>query len=184
MRLTDLENRLTQIARDNGAAASAVMDVRDIAFRPEFRDACVMNTCGKFGACWMCPPDVGDIHEMIKEAKQYDKAFVYQTIGLLDDSFDIEGMEAAAKVHNDLSGKLSREFATLLDNPLRLGAGSCQVCARCTKLDDQPCRYPDLAVTSLEAYGIAVSELAEACGLKYINGTNTVTYFGCFLFNI
>lgn len=29
---------------------------------------------------------------------------------------------------------------------------------------------------------MAVSELAASCGMKYINGQNTVTYFGAVLF--
>lgn len=36
----------------------------------------------------------------------------------------------------------------------------------------------DQAVSSLEAYGVAVYELANLSGMKYINGPNTVTYFG------
>ena len=35
---------------------------------------------------------------------------------------------------------------------------------------------------SLEAYGIHVSKMAEAAGMKYINGQDTVTYFGAVLF--
>jgi hypothetical protein len=37
---------------------------------------------------------------------------------------------------------------------------------------------------SLEAYGINVSELAKAAGMNYINGQNTVTYFGAVLFSL
>ena len=39
----------------------------------------------------------------------------------------------------------------------------------------------DLAMSSLEAYGINVSVLAPQAGMKYINGINTVTYFGAVL---
>ena len=48
----------------------------------------------------------------------------------------------------------------------------------------EPCRHPDLAMSSLETYGINVSELAKAAGMKYINGQNTVTYFGAALFDL
>ena len=37
-------------------------------------------------------------------------------------------------------------------------------------------------MASLEAYGVNVSELASASGMKYINGQNTVTYFGAVFF--
>ena len=29
-----------------------------------------------------------------------------------------------------------------------------------------------------KTYGVAVSELAASCGMNYINGKDTVTYFG------
>ena len=37
-------------------------------------------------------------------------------------------------------------------------------------------------VLELEAYGINVSKLAEVAGMNYINGKDTVTYFGAILF--
>ena len=41
---------------------------------------------------------------------------------------------------------------------------------------------PALAMSSLEAYGIDVAQLAKQAGMKYINGVNTVTYFGAVFF--
>lgn len=51
-------------------------------------------------------------------------------------------------------------------------------CRRCAKMDQAPCRFPDQALASLEAYGVNVSLLAPQAGMQYINGANTVTYFG------
>ena len=51
-----------------------------------------------------------------------------------------------------------------------------------SKRTNEPCRHPELAMPSLETYGINVSELAASSGMKYINGQNTVTYFGALLF--
>lgn len=176
------EKSLLEAGEHNGAAHSAVVDVAKIPFRPEFRAACEMNSCGKYGRCWMCPPDVGPIGPMIELAKGYDKAFVFQTIGQLEDSFDIEGMEEAAVIHNKVAQALAGEVAPQLEGPLLMGAGACHVCERCASLDNEPCRFPDKAIASLESYGIAVSELAAICGLNYINGENTVTFFGAILY--
>ena len=41
-----------------------------------------------YGKCYMCPPDVGDIDVLVKEARTYKYALVYQTVSKLDDSFD------------------------------------------------------------------------------------------------
>lgn len=177
------EKKLFDAANARGADNAATAKVSDIPFRKEFRAACEANACGKYGKSHTCPPDVGSIDELIEEAKGYEHAFVFQTIGVLEDSFDIEGMEEAGKKHKNVTLSLRDDIADMLDGDfLALGAGSCEVCSECTKPEDKPCRFPDKAMASLEAYGIAVSELAASCGLKYINGANTVTYFGAFLY--
>lgn len=66
---------------------------------------------------------------------------------------------------------------------LHLGAGGCKVCPTCAKREGQPCRYPENAMPSLESCGVNVYNTAKAAGLKYINGQNTVTYFGMVLWN-
>ena len=166
----------------NGADHAAVIPVEEIVFSEEFRKACEVNLCGGYGKCWMCPPDIGPIDELMREAKTYRQALVYQTISPLEDSYDIEGMEAACRRHSQLT--LQFKKATV-DEPLphlHLGAGGCHICPRCAKADEEPCRFPELAIPSLEAYGIHVSSLAQSAGMKYINGANTVTYFGAMLF--
>ena len=170
------------MALEMGAFRAAVVSVADIVFNREFRKACETNACGKYGRNWMCPPDAGDIDELMAKAQTYTQALVFQTVGMLEDSFDIEGMEEAAVSHNALMQKLCDAVEEPLNHPLRLAAGGCHVCEKCTRPDNLPCRYPDRALASLETYGIAVSELATLAGMKYINGQNTVTFFGGFLF--
>nr|WP_242837443.1 DUF2284 domain-containing protein [Desulfitobacterium metallireducens] len=43
-------------------------------------------------------------------------------------------------------------------------------------ISNKPCRFPDKAILSLEAYCIDVTILANLCNMQYINGQNTVTY--------
>lgn len=166
-----------------GAAHVGIIPVSSVTFDRRFRDMCQSNACGNYGKCWMCPPDVGDIDQLIAEAKTYDSILVYQTIGTLEDSYDFEGMMEAANRHNKLARQLTELFDTLpCSQKLHLGAGGCHGCAVCAKRTNEPCRHPELAMRSLEVYGINVSELAAASGMKYINGTDTVTYFGALLF--
>lgn len=173
---------LTARAKQLGASGTAVIPVCEIVFEPDFRKACVQNACGKYNRCWMCPPDVGEIDELISAAKTYRLALVFQTVSHLEDSFDIEGMLLAGQRHNRLAQLLSVDIQKLSCDILRLAGGACQVCERCSRLDNILCRKPQQATSSLEAYGIDVPKLATLCELKYINGANTVTYFGVFLF--
>jgi predicted metal-binding protein len=174
--------RLVKEAKALGAYNAGVVPVSAIPFERELRKACEANYCGHYGKNWTCPPLVGDIDELIAQAKQYKTALVYQTVGTLEDSFDYEGMVAALQKHVEISDMIAKLVRERVSGPiLQLSAGGCPVCERCTGIDKKPCRYPDRALASLEAYGIYVSKLAGLCGLNYINGQNTVTYFGAFL---
>ncbi len=174
---------LVELVENLGADMAAVIPVSQMRFDRRFRELCESNACGNFGRCWTCPPDAGEIDLLISTAKRYQKALVYQTIHKLEDSYDFEGMMAAGKEHNRLAQNLSAWVRTVPDiRWLHLGAGGCKVCDTCAKQEDLPCRFPDLAMASLETYGVSVSDLAKACGMKYVNGENTVTYFGALLF--
>lgn len=174
------ENVLAQI-KECGATHVGIVDIRDVKFDRAFRDMCAANLCGNYGRCWMCPPDVGDIDEMIAHAQTFDKIIVYQTISELEDSYDFEGMMEAAAVHGQVTSRIA---ALNIPGRLILGAGGCHICEVCAKKTNEPCRFPERAIASLETYGMNVSELAKAAGMQYINGQDTVTYFGGVLFNV
>jgi hypothetical protein len=104
----------------------------------------------------------------------------------------LEGEAALALVvrnidHSGLVGALFSQRVNdavkpLLPDCLHLSCGGCNLCERCAKLDDQPCRLPDKALPPMEGYGIDVYNTTKPTDLKYINGQNTVTYFGIVLF--
>ena len=165
-----------------GAYKVGFVPVEKIEFDREFRDMCKSNACGMYNRSWMCPPCIGEIDDLIAKAKKYQWAMVYQTVNDLEDSYDIEGMLEAGKQMNALTEKI-RENLDFGKNTLMLGAGGCRICKVCAKVEGKPCRFPEKAISSLEAYGVNVSKLAELAGMKYINGQDTVTYFGAVFFN-
>jgi len=85
----------------------------------------------------------------------------------------MEGMDkfkaACRLVHEKVRGHFS-EFLILSNE-------GCDLCKKCT-YPDAPCRFPDRVHGSLEGYGIFVDQLARKAGINYINGKDTVTYFG------
>ena len=167
-----------------GAYKASVIEAKDIVLDKAFRAMCESNACGVYGKCYMCPPDVGDIYELMAQVGKYDYALVYQTVTELEDSFDFEGMIEAKKKTYPLAQSLRKVFSDMnITKVLHLGAGGCGVCEPCAKRTGEPCRFPEKAISSLEAYGINVSELAKSANMKYINGQNTVTYFGAVLFS-
>ena len=167
-----------------GAYRASVIGARDVPTDPTFRQMCAQNICGLYGRCYMCPPDVGEIDALMAQIGEYRRALVYQTVTELEDSFDFEGMVAAKKQSYLLAQGIREALREAgFSRALHLGAGGCGVCESCAKQTGEPCRFPERAMPSLEAYGVNVSLLAKAAGMKYVNGQNTVTYFGAVLFS-
>ncbi len=167
----------------SGVNNVSVIDTKNIKTDVAFRKMCESNACGVYNKCWMCPPNIGEISKLIQSVYKYKRAVVYNKISALEDSFDFEGMIEAKKEFSVLSKDIKLFLNDVCsDDFLFLGSGGCGVCNECAKLSDEPCRFPEIAIPSLEAYGIDVSALAKSSGMKYINGENTVTYFGIVLF--
>ena len=82
---------LVQAVLEAGAVKAALIGAEDIACSESFREICENNQCGCYGRCWVCPPEIGEIRELMAQVKTYPKGLLYQTIGTLEDSFDVEG---------------------------------------------------------------------------------------------
>ena len=59
--------------------------------------------------------------------------------------------------------------------------GVCAACKKCT-YPDNPCRFPMKRTSSMEAYGMFVSEVCKANDLTYYYGPNTLAYLSCAFF--
>ena len=177
------EAELIQTALDCGATKAAVIGRKAIVLNAQFRAMCEANSCGVYGRCYTCPPDVGPIDELMARVRRYDKGLLYQLVSPLEDSFDIEGMAEAKKNFVQVCQRvLDAPRPVLGDKAMYLGGGGCGLCDTCAKLTNEPCRHPDRALASLESCGIDVYNTTKTTPLKYINGANTVTYFGMVLY--
>jgi len=172
------------ICRDMGASGVSEIRVSELEFSGEIRDLCKANACGRYGSNYTCPPFVGELEELMEKAKNFQDIVVWQNVYPLEDSFDIEGMFSSQEHHNAMTLKIAKEIYAKKgrDKALILSAGGCTLCKTCNMKVNEPCRYPEDALVSLEAYGINVASLAKSAGMKYIAGENTVTYFsGAFI---
>ena len=177
------EDALIQAALDCGATKATVIGQESIVLNAEFRAMCEANRCGVYGKCYMCPPDVGPIETLMQKIRTYDKGLFYQLIAPLEDSFDIEGMAEAKKALVKVSQRLLDALRPVLgEDALHLSGGGCGLCDCCAKATGEPCCHPDRAIASLESYGMDVYSTTKGTGMKYINGADTVTYFGMVLY--
>ena len=155
----------------------------DIIMERELRQACEQNTCGHFGANWMCPPAVGEIDSLIEKIRTYGDGLLMQSVYSIEDSFDFEGMMTALEKHRASFVSLLQTIEEHVEREslLPLDAGYCAVCTDCTQKQNEPCRFPDKAIASVESHGMAVNATLGNVGLKYNNGPNTVSYVGIIL---
>ena len=178
-----IEEKLRSAAQEAGAYKAVVFPAERIVLSEMFRDICRNNQCGKFGKCWVCPPELPEVAEVMANVRGYDRVLWYQSVSQIEDSFDVEGMMEAGKNHVLLSQRLQALVKDLLpENFLHLTCGGCHLCPECAKAEGKPCRMPDKALPSLEGYCVDVYNTTKDTPLKYINGQNTVTYFGAVLF--
>lgn len=178
-----MKDPLICAALNAGARKAVVIPAKQLVLSAQFRDICKANQCGMYGKCWVCPPELPAVEEVMAAMQRYDQVLWYQSVSSLEDSFDIEGMMEAGRKHAMLSQRLQAEAAQLLQPGfLHLTAGGCHLCPTCAKAQDQPCRMPEKALPSLEGYCVDVYNTTKDTPLSYINGQNTVTYFGAILF--
>jgi predicted metal-binding protein len=156
-----------------------------VPFNAEVIKSCEQNMCGFYGRCWTCPPAVEEPEILQKRLHKYNTAFIINKVYQLEDSFDWEGMQNGAKNFqiNILEVKQALQDSYPKLDCVVLGAGSCSICETCNYQDQEPCRNPELAITSVEACGVDVMKMLKDNGLQYNNGPNTVTYVGTLFFN-
>lgn len=171
-----------ELANENGFTRAAELDISSLHLNPEVRKMCEDNKCQMYDTNWACPPGCGTIAENEEKIKQYKHGVIVQTTGELEDSFDFEGMEMIKEKHNASFDKFVDELYKRKVKMLPLGDGCCSLCEKCTYPDDA-CRFPDRAFSSMEAFGILVSDLCKLNNMDYYYGPNTLTYVGCILFD-
>ena len=146
----------------------------------EVRQMCASNTCQKDGKNWSCPPACGSLKECREEILERSEGILVQTVGTLEDSLDVESMMETERLHKEHFRSLHETLREQYEGLLALGAGCCTICQACT-YPSSACRFTEKRISSLEAYGILVSDLCTRNQLKYYYGENTIAYTSCFL---
>ena len=147
---------------------------------PETREICTTNRCNMYGKCWTCPPACGSLEYCAKILSQYHFGLLVELVQPLDDPFDIEGMMAAGKLHQEKFIALVDKLREIWPRLLPLSANTCTRCETCT-YPISPCRFPKTAFSPIEAFGLIVSEIYEANEIPYIYQEKNITLIGCCL---
>lgn len=171
---------LERLACAAGFERCAPLKVDTIVLHPEVREMCASRRCTRYGHSWSCPPHVGSLEACRARIARYREGILVQTVQEIEDSFDGEGMMKAERLHKERFYTLQDQIAALDPEHLAISAGSCTRCKECS-CPDAPCRFPEKAVSSMEAYGMLVLEVCKVNGLNYYYGSNKIAYTSCFL---
>lgn len=173
-------DEIIQQALEHGFTSAGRLNISALEFMPEVRDMCAADRCQKYGRSWVCPPASGTLEEAAEKAAGYSAGVLLQSTGQLDDEFDIEKMLETGKLHRDRFLRFITALRADRPDCLAMSAGACDICDTCT-YPGEPCRHPEMAIPSMEAYGLFVSRVCERSDLPYYYGKNTITYTSCVL---
>ena len=169
-----------KLAEEIGFSHAGLFDPAGLRALPEVRDMCASNRCRRYGHSWSCPPACGSLEETQERMQRYSRGVLVQTTAELEDDFDAEHMAEAERRHKANFLTMARQMRLQVPDCLPLSAGSCTLCRSCS-YPDRPCRFPAKMLSSMEAYGLLVSEVCTMAGLKYYYGPKTLTYSSCIL---
>ena len=60
------KEQLLQTVLACGATKATIIPQSQIVMSAHYRDICASNQCGGYGRCWMCPPEIGEIDELME----------------------------------------------------------------------------------------------------------------------
>lgn len=175
------EQELLELVKKYEFSQWGVLETRNLEFRTEVRDMCAANLCNMYGKTWQCPPGCGELETIRENAKSYEKGLVLQMTGQMEDDYDVDTI---METEESLKAKLYALVAELKlkgIEVLPMSAGACTLCEKCT-YPEAPCRFPEKAYPSMEAYGLVVGDCCTQAGIKYYYGPKTITFSACVLF--
>jgi len=144
------------------------------------RDMCAADKCRVYGKNWTCPPAIGTLEACGAQMQSYSHGILLQTVGYLRRRIDSRVIMDTERKHMERFRNFAQRVREVDPDALCLGAGGCRVCKICAY--PQACRFPEKALSSMEGYGLFVTQVCRDNGLPYHYGEGTIAYTACVLF--
>jgi predicted metal-binding protein len=163
-----------------GFHTAVAMDPRTLVVREDIRAMCAQDKCGAYDKNWTCPPAIGTVSQCQETIGKYRRGILLQTVGHTRKAVDTRCYRETEGRHLENFHALAQAIRAEFPQALCLGSGACRVCSRCAY--PHPCRFPEKAVSSMEGYGLFVTQVCRDAGVPYHYGEKTITYTACILF--
>lgn len=167
-------------ALELGFSTAASLDIATLRPRQDVRDMCAGDKCRAFGKNWTCPPHCGTLEECALKMQRYSRGILLQTIGTMEKVIDTKAYRRTEQRHLEQFQHTAALVRREYPSALCLGSGGCRVCSECAY--PEPCRFPEQAYSSMEGYGLFVTQVCRDNGVPYYHGEKTITYTACVLF--
>lgn len=154
--------------------------VSDIPFSDKVWYICKTD-CKRYGKSWSCPPNCGDLNEMIEHAKSFENMYVLSCVYEVPNSWDPDSCIPAKNEHEAMAREINEKLKSFGEDFVILSTG-CSICESCA-CPDEPCRHPEERIYSMESHGVMIMQLADEMGLCFNYGGDTMVYFSMVLFN-
>ena len=176
----DFITRWLEEAKKLGFDVAVELDAQQLVAREDVRAMCVEDKCGAYNKNWTCPPAIGSVEKCQQQMRRYKQGILLQTVGQMTKAIDSKCYRATEQRHMKNFYALAEAIRKVHPDALCLGAGGCRVCRQCSY--PEPCRFPGKAVSSMEGYGLFVTQVCRDAGIPYHHGDRTITYTACVLF--
>jgi predicted metal-binding protein len=168
-----------KIALELGFSEAVQLNVATLRPMQAVRDMCAQDQCRAYGKNWTCPPHCGTLGECGERMARYRRGILLQTVGKMEKTIDTKAFRQTEQRHLEQFHSFCRQVRQQYPNALCLGSGGCRICKTCAY--PEPCRFPEQACSSMEAYGLFVTQVCRDNGMAYYHGEKTVTYTACVL---
>ena len=168
------------LALELGFSHAVPLNTATLQPRADVRAMCAEDKCHAYGKNWTCPPHCGTLDACENKMQSYRHGILLQTVGQMEKAIDTKAYHRTEQQHLRQFHQFSDEIRKHYPDALCLGSGGCRICAQCAW--PEPCRFPDKACSSMEAYGLFVTQVCRNNGAQYYHGEKTVTYTACVLF--
>ena len=180
MRFDTEEEYWCKRALSLGFSYAVPMDTAKLTVRNDVRAMCAEDKCGAYGKNWTCPPHCSTLESCQEQLHSFSRGILVQTVGHMQKSIDSRAYRETETRHLQQFYALAAAIRKQYPSALCLGSGGCRVCSSCAFPD--ACRFPEKACSSMEGYGLFVTQVCRDHGVDYHHGDKTVTYTACIAF--
>jgi predicted metal-binding protein len=179
--LSEKETYILQKISALGAEEIGVTLTSSLRFDSGYRKYCIQNLCGNYNRSWTCPPNCETPEAIAALILSYQKAFLFTVSGPLRFHVDWKSMMKVADRLNKICSAITDIIIPVIGNGQVFGYGPCRYCENCTFKTQEPCRFPDKRIRSMECACIDAVDALKHCGLKLKFNPDLINFSGLYV---